>query len=277
LVRDLTRSDVQRFIRDVTAGKTAAVEKTKLRGKAVVEGGAGTAARTVGLLGGILTFAVSEGVITQNPVFGVKRPADKRRELRLTPEDYRQLGQALQAAEQEAETWQAVAGAWLLTLTGCRLGEIEKLRWKEVDRAGRCFRLEDSKGGASVRPIGSTAFDILDGLDRRQGCPYVLPAARGGDGYYGSLPGGWERIAERAALSHVTPHILRHSFASVAADLGLSEATIGAVLGHSGRSITSRYMHHLDSVLIAAADRVALTIYGFMTGKAGAVVELAAA
>ncbi len=59
LVIDLTSADISKFIRDVTAGKTATVEKTaKLRGKAIVEGGTGTAGRTAGLLGGILSFAV---------------------------------------------------------------------------------------------------------------------------------------------------------------------------------------------------------------------------
>jgi integrase len=138
-----------------------------------------------------------------------------------------------------------------------------------------CFRLEDTKEGASVRPVGNPAFYVLEGLERREGCPYVLPAVRGGTSYYGSLPGGWKRIAERAGLSQVTPHTLRHSFASVAADLGFSESTIGALLGHSGGTVTSRYMHHLDSVLIAAADRVARTIYSFMTGEKANLVELA--
>ncbi|MHA6641315.1 integrase arm-type DNA-binding domain-containing protein [Mesorhizobium sp. A623] len=68
LVIDLARSDVTKFIRDVTAGRTAKVEKTgRLRGKSVVAGGAGTAARTAGLLGGILSFAVSEASSLQTP------------------------------------------------------------------------------------------------------------------------------------------------------------------------------------------------------------------
>lgn len=55
LVRDVTQSDINRFIRDVANGKTAVVEKTeRKRGKAIVEGGAGTTSRTAGLLGGIL-------------------------------------------------------------------------------------------------------------------------------------------------------------------------------------------------------------------------------
>jgi integrase len=55
----------------------------------------------------------------------------------------------------------------------------------------------------------------------------------------------------------VTPHVLRHSFASLAGDLGYSEPTIAALVGHKGRSITSRYVHAADAVLLAAADAVA--------------------
>jgi len=50
---------------------------------------------------------------------------------------------------------------------------------------------------------------------------------------------------------------LRHSFASLAGDLGFSELTIAALVGHAGRSITSRYVHSADTVLLEAADVVA--------------------
>ncbi|WP_036287407.1 site-specific integrase [Methylosinus sp. PW1] len=273
LVRDLTRADVAKFIRDVTAGKTAVVEKTKLRGKAVVEGGRGAAARTAGLLGGILSFAASEGVIEHNPARGVKRPSDGQRTRRLTPEEYRKLGDALRQAEDARETWQGVAGSRLLALTGCRLGEIVSLKWTEVDNAGGCFRLEDSKEGASTRPIGRPALDLLSGLEREDGETYVLPAVRS-DGSYGGLEGAFERLAKKAGLEGVTRHTMRHSFASVAGDLGFSESTIKAMLGHAGGSVTSRYVHHLDSVLVAAADKVARAIDGYMTGAEAKVVEL---
>src|SRR5690606_8347877 len=81
LVVDLKRSDIAKFIRDVTAGKTAVKEKsTKLRGVTLVAGGAGTATRTTGLLGGILSYAVSEGIIESNPAHGVSKPAYKKRD-----------------------------------------------------------------------------------------------------------------------------------------------------------------------------------------------------
>ena len=52
-------------------------------------------------------------------------------------------------------------------------------------------------------------------------------------------------------------YTLRHSFTSVAADLGYSEPTIAALVGHKGRSVTSRYIHSADAVILAAADEVA--------------------
>jgi integrase len=263
-VRDVGQADINRFIRDVASGKTATVEKTaKKRGKAIVEGGKGTAARTAGLLGGILSFAVSEGVITSNASHGVKRPADNHRDRRLTADEYSQLGTALSDAEQEAETGQAVAGVWLFALTGCRSGEITGLKWPEVDEKGGCFRLDDSKEGASVRPVGRPAFEVLAKIVRKKGCPYVLPSVRGSGGF-GGMPGAWKRIAKRAKLVGVTAHTLRHSFASVAGDLGFTESTIAAMLGHAAGSVTSRYVHHLDTVLVAAADKVAAAVQEMM-------------
>jgi integrase len=87
----------------------------------------------------------------------------------------------------------------------------------------------------------------------------------------------WRRVAERAGLpAGVTPHVLRHSFASVAADLGLSELTIAALIGHRKSSVTSRYVHTADAVLLAAADAVAGRISEMMgdAQPAGVVVQL---
>jgi integrase len=72
----------------------------------------------------------------------------------------------------------------------------------------------------------------------------------------------WWRFKHHIAIpgglpADLTPHVLRHSFASLAADLGFSEPTIASLLGHKGRSITSRYIHSADSPLLSAADMVA--------------------
>jgi hypothetical protein len=151
-VCDLTTPDIVRFMRDVTAGKTAADVKTGFRGRAIVEGGAGTASRTVGLLGGLLSFAVSEGIIAVNPVRGVKRPGDNRREIRLTADQYRALANALAEAESEGENPVAILAIRLLALTGCRRGEIERLQRNEVDLPGVLPSLLGYEGGQKHTP-----------------------------------------------------------------------------------------------------------------------------
>jgi hypothetical protein len=199
LVKDLTRSDIERFIRDVTAGKTAGTVKTgKLRGKAVVEGGAGTAARTAGLLGGTLTFAISEGLIASNPATGVKRPADKRRQRRLTPQEYGKLGHALQCAAKEGETPQAITGAWLLTLTGAvsersrtfagmrLLPPAAASEWKTRRKASQCVRLETLYSsyfnGWIAAPTARTFYQPYEAMGVMVACPERGSALRRGRG-----------------------------------------------------------------------------------------------
>ncbi|HRN99975.1 MAG TPA: site-specific integrase [Nitrobacter sp.] len=274
LVIDLDRSEVIRFMRDVHSGKTAVRNRSGKNGaRVMVTGGPGTAARTTGLLGGILTYAVDEGIIENNPARGVKRPADRQRDRRLTRDEYRRLGEALTGELAELDARQAVTGVWLLALTGCRLGEIVMLRWSEVDAASGCLRLTDSKTGPSTRPAGHAAFDILNDALRVDGNPYVLPAMRGAL-YYRGLAGYITRLMKRAELEGVTAHTLRHSFASVAGDLGYSDSTIGAVLGHSSSTMTSRYVHRLDTVLVAAANKIAGEVWRQMTGESGKVVNI---
>jgi integrase len=274
-VKEVTPADVVGFMRDVIAGKTATDVRTGKRGRAIVEGGPGTATRTVGLLGGIFSYAVSEGLRPDNPVRGIKRPADRRRERRLSLEEYRALGEALEEAARAGENPAAVAALWLLALTGARLGEIAHLKHAEVDRRAQCLRLADSKEGGSVRPLAAAALAVLDALPKREGFDYVLPGETG-DRPFGGLPKAIQRIVSRsAALAGVTAHVLRHSFASVADELGYTEATVAALLGQRSGTVTRRYIHHLDRALIAAADQVAAHVDAAMRGNAGAeVIEM---
>jgi integrase len=96
---------------------------------------------------------------------------------------------------------------------------------------------------------------VLRGLSKTG--DLVFPPTRG-DGRMSGFRKLWDRIAKLGELpADATPHTLRHSFASLAGDLGYSEPTIGTLIGHKGHSITSRYVHAADAVLLAAADAVA--------------------
>jgi integrase len=255
-VAAVTREDVDGFMHAVAEGRTATRTKTaKKRGLANVRGGKGTASRTVGLLGAIFSYAVRHRMRPDNPVHGVTRFADGRRERRLSDTEYRMLGAALERAAGEQVWPAAVAAARFLALTGWRSGEALGLRPDEVDLARRTATLGDTKTGRSVRPLSHAACEVLRSLTRSG--DLVFPATRG-KGRMSGFPKLWARIAKFGGLpASATPHTLRHSFASLAGDLGYSETTIAALVGHKGRSITSRYVHAADAVLLAAADAVA--------------------
>ena len=275
LVKDVTTADVNRFLKDVSVGKTKADEKTKRRGRAIVRGGQGTASRTTGLLGGIFSYAVAEGIITNNPVHGVRRPASNIRDRRLCDKEYRALGEILERAVQSGASSNAVSMILLLALTGCRRGEIINLRWDAVDEAKGCFRLRDTKEGASIRPVGKAAFAVLSTIRRDRSIGYVFPSTIEGKQFVG-FPKEWISIFKNSALSDITPHVLRHSFASTANDLGFSEPTIAAMLGHSRGTVTSRYVHHVDAVLVHAADVVASHISSTIRFQRSIDLEIAA-
>jgi hypothetical protein len=124
-VRDLTRSDINKVLKDIMAGKTRVSVKTKkLRGKAIVRGGAGTATRTVGLLGGILTYAAEAGIVETNPAHGVRKPKDNVRKRRLSEAEYRILGRMLRDAAKNEKYATAVGIIRQIALTGCRRSEL---------------------------------------------------------------------------------------------------------------------------------------------------------
>ncbi len=147
-VRDLAKPDITQAMKDIMAGKTLANVKTdKLRGRAIVRGGASTAARTIGLFGGILTYAVELGIIEQNPVHGVRKPKDQVNARRFSEQEYGTLGGILRKAIEERQYETTAEIIRLIALTGCRRSEIIGLQCGEVDIQGSCLRLTDSKEG----------------------------------------------------------------------------------------------------------------------------------
>ncbi len=275
-VASVTSKDVDAFMHKVADGKTARKSKTKLRKATYVRGGRGAATRTVGLLGAIFAYALRHRMRTDNPVRGVVRFADGQRDRRLTNDEYRALGSALKAAAPDSVWMPAVNATRFLAITGWRRGEALGLRWAEIDFARRTATLTETKTGRSVRPLSRAACVLVQGMKRTS--DFVFPAV-GNERALTGFPQIWARkLAKLKAFPKgITPHTLRHSFASLAADLGYSEPTIAALIGHKGRTMTSRYLHAADAVLLAAADAVAdrtLELMGDGPKAKGTVVEL---
>jgi integrase len=273
-VRSLTSADIERMKADIISGKTAKPRKKEGRG-GVATGGAGVAARTVGMLATILEYArQSLKLIKDNPARGVRKPPGGKQRRFLALEEITELGQTMREGDAAGENPTALAAIRLLLLTGLRRMEALALPRAWVDSRARCIRFEDTKSGAQLRPIGTAAVRLIEGQPVRDGCAWVFPASHG-DGHFVGLPKVLERLCAKAELEGVTVHVLRHTFAATAAEMGFSELTIAGLLGHSVPGVTARYAHVPDSALVAAADRVSARIAAALDGKAEQVILLA--
>ncbi|AXB80441.1 integrase (plasmid) [Novosphingobium sp. P6W] len=194
-----------------------------------------------------------------NPCKGVARYKRKLPERYLSAAEYRSLAATLRSAESEfPETVHIIR---LLIYTGARRGEIAGLRWEWV-KPPRIF-LPDSKTGAKVIYLNAPAMSLLDGVrgDRTEGL--VFPSAHKPDMPF-NAESRWYKLRERAGLTGVRIHDLRHSFASVAIREGYSLTVIGKLLGHALPETTARYAHLADDVVSEAASRICASIAGKM-------------
>ena len=265
--RELNRRDVDKFLKDVADGKTAVDERTKARGRAIVTGGRGTANKGVALLSTVMSFAVDRRLVDVNPVLGVKKYREGRKERYLSAEEMKRLGDALIAAEGR-ELPGALTAIRLLALTGARRGEILNAEWSQVDLERGILILPDSKTGHKVILLGSPAMEVLRNAVRIESNPFVCPGKALGKPIV-NVQKIWNRIRSEAGLSDVRLHDLRHSFASVSAAEGDSLLVIGRLLGHTNPSTTERYAHLADDPIRRAADKTSSRIAAMMGGESG--------
>ncbi len=266
-VRTLKLADIEGMQADIAKGKTAKA-RVGSRGGATT-GGDGVAARTVSTLHAIFEHGVRLGLIESNPARGVRKLASTPRERRLSTNEIAALGRAMRSLAAEHEHAIGLAAIRLLLLSGFRRLEALSLQRSWFDADACCVRFPDTKSGAQLRVIGRAAADLIAAQPDRPGSPHVFPADWG-DGHFVGVVRVLERVCARAELTGVTPHVLRHTFASVAGDLGFSELTIAALLGHAARGVTQRYVH-IDEALRVAADRISSEIAAQLDGRAAKI------
>jgi integrase len=119
------------------------------------------------------------------------------------------IGKLLRNAAHDDQLATAAVIARTIALTGCRRGEIINLIWSEVDIDSSCIRLTDSKEGASVRPMGLPAIELLTARRPEHPAGPVFVGTLEGRPLVG-LPKHWHKIVAGTPLARVTPHVLRH-------------------------------------------------------------------
>ncbi|MBE6447721.1 MAG: DUF4102 domain-containing protein [Alphaproteobacteria bacterium] len=276
-VKELQKEHIDKMVLSIIKGDTAYIAKSsKKRGVINVKGGKSIAKRTLEMLSSILSFAKLRGYINENPALGIKKPKTNKREEFLTIDEIKLFGKALTAAEElHLCSTTAINALKLLILTGCRKNEILTLKWDYVDFKNQCFRFPDTKTGAQIRPFGYSAKKLLEEIkEQNNNYDWVFPATRG-SGHLISLLKIFNKIyrlptdyknehPEQEKTPFISKdiclHTLRHSFASVGADMNYNELTIAGLLGHKLGGVTNRYSHSVDASLVYAADAISKKI-----------------
>ena len=255
-VSEVFSTDVERFVRDVTAGKTNRDEKEGNRKRVIVRGGEGAARKVVRDLSAVFSFAQRRQIAESNPVtLASVRKTDNVKDRFLTLAEVTKLGKALDELLKEGENIKGIQITRLWALTGCRRNEIAALKWSEVDFERGLLVLSDSKTRRSIRPLSSAAALVLRKVVRDAASRFVFPAEVG-EGHYQGTKRIWKKIIAKAELPGVTPHTLRHTLGSTAVSFGEGLPLTGALLGHANHRSTAIYAHVQNDPSKRAANRV---------------------
>ena len=229
----------------------------------------GGANRALQVLRQILNAAVATGLIATNPTQGVRRNPRPKLTRFLSAGEIARLHRALDRLVEERPSRQQQADiVRLLLLTGCRKGEILKLRWSEVD--GAALRLADAKTGPRTVWL-SEAARLIVARQPRTGGAYVFPSPKNPTRPCCDNLSLWDRARKEAGIEDVRLHDLRHTVASQAVAQGVALSTVSRMLGHSDPTMTLRYAHVSDRDVEAAAERIGKVIACAM--KSGLTVK----
>jgi integrase len=255
--------------------------------------------RIAALLSKMFTLAMKWGLRPDNPVKGLERYQEHRRERYLRPDEIARLGAVLAEHPNRA----GADAVRLLLLTGARRGEVLGAQWADFDLEAGVW----TKPGATTKrktehrvPLSPAAVALLTGIkaaaDERsrkaraagrlaKSSPFVFPG-KDGDGHLTDIKRFWQTVCGAADLAERVPrklrngkaaltkngkpkmlwrptvraHDLRHTYASLLASAGLSLPIIGALLGHTQPATTQRYAHLMDDPLRQATTAAAAKI-----------------
>lgn len=199
--------------------------------------------RYASTLAGVYKFARRARLLPRNhvaPTRGIEKlpePIDPDRYLRLEEAE-----RILACARVVDRKWKRLPALIVLALhTGLRKGNLQKLRWEQVDLAERRVVLGRTKNG---EPIGCAlterCVDELSKLTGREPQSLVFGNRTGKPYHFARV---WERSCTIAGLPGRNFHQLRHGCGSALALAGVSQAQIMAVMGHKTLTASRRYMH----------------------------------
>ncbi len=229
--------------------------------------------RVLALLSSMFNYAIKRKWRTDNPVKGIEKFHEEKRERLLTVEEIQRFREALDNYKDQS----AANALRLLLLTGSRASEVLKARWEEFDLDGDMPRWtkpsHHTKQKKTVHvPLSAPALELLIGMRPHKASGPLFPGADGKRARV-SLRRPWLQACKAAGLvtvevlkgkrrhevrkykPTVRVHDLRHTFASHLVSNGVGLQVVGRLLGHTQAATTMRYAHVQDDAARAATNQ----------------------
>jgi len=214
--------------------------------------------RVLQLISATINFGIANQLIEEriNPCSFVKKYKEDKKEVYLTNEQINRLFEVLdQEQAQQTEDEYLIAAIKVILLTGARKNEILTLKWSYINFDRKLFNLPDSKTGAKPIMVSDNVLKIIKTLKKQKDNEYVFVGKVKGS-YWVNIRKPWLRISKKAGFEGVRIHDLRHTFASMGANAGLTLLEVGGMLGHKRSTTTERYAHLFDENKRKAVDKV---------------------
>jgi integrase len=222
--------------------------------------------RVAALLSRMFTMAIRWGMRTDNPVKGIERNAEGKRQRYASPAELTRLTTALTELPDQG----AANAVRLLLLTGARRGEVLAAKWSDFDLGAGVWTKPASttkQKKTHTVPLSDAARQLLGEMQAQanDNAVYLFPARF--TPHRLDIDDAWAALRKAVNIPDVRLHDLRHTYASVLASAGLSLPVIGALLGHATPVTTHRYAHLFDDPLRQATERAAAIITGKPSAK----------
>lgn len=199
--------------------------------------------RTLALVRKIFNWAISRDLVEMNPCAQVKRVANEQQRDRVLSED--EIKKVWRACEAEAPAFAALFKLRLLTAQ--RGGEVETMRWPDLDLNAGWWTIpaDRAKNGLSHRvPLSAPALELLRAQrERSSDQPWVFPSRQRAVGHVVTSRHAAERIKQNSGVDF-TPHDLRRTAASYMTGMGISRLVVSKILNHVETGVTRVYDRH---------------------------------
>jgi integrase len=208
----------------------------------------------------VFNFAVGARYLTkadENPAVGISAAQPKKDDKPvLTADEIAAFGAALAAMAGENKVSPWLAGLLRVSLlAGLRPGEVQSLKWSNVDLSKRVVTVVGKTGERKVQ-LSDAAIVALEAVPRIEGVEWVFAGRVHGQHLVG-VQKQLARICTRAGIKPFNPYMLRHTAATMALVGGADVRAVQALLGHGDLKTTAGYLHSTAKRQRAAADAVA--------------------